>query len=149
SRTPTDAERERLAAAIDAVVSQHEDVFRPGPADRLAATFTETRFFTYLGNLARLDFGDSMKDHRPVLPTMLRRLSHSVLFVTISIVLAWLIAVPLGVWSARARGTRRERVVSVVLFAAYSFPTYVAAALLIRFLCVGEPFDWFPVGGVR
>lgn len=146
---PDDAERERLAAAWRSWATEHEALVRPSARGRLAATFLETRFAAYVGNLARLDFGVSMKDRRPVFGTMLRRLSNSVVFVTISIVLAWLVSVPIGVWSARARGTRRERFVSVVLFAAYSFPTYVAATLLIRFFSLGDPFDWFPVGGVR
>ncbi len=148
-RRPDAADRDRLAGAWTAWAAEHAELVAPSAVGRAVATFAETRFAAYVSNLARLDFGVSMKDDRPVLPTMLRRLGNSILLVTISIVLAWGIAVPIGVWSARARGTRRERLVSIVLFALYSFPSYVAATLLIRFLCVGEPLDWFPVGGVR
>jgi len=128
---------------------EHRASLHPGPLERLRITFLETRFGAYVSNLLRLDFGMSMMDQRPVLGTMLGRLVHSVTFVTLSIVLAYLLAIPIGAWSAHHRGTRRERWVSLLLFAAYSFPTYLAATLLIRFLSLGDPFDWFPVGGVR
>ncbi|MFG0318873.1 MAG: hypothetical protein ACF8XB_16495, partial [Planctomycetota bacterium JB042] len=103
ARRPDAAERDRLAGAWTSWAAEHAELVAPSAVGRAVATVAETRFAAYVSNLARLDFGVSMKDDRPVLPTMLRRLGNSILLVTISIVLAWGIAVPIGVWSARAR----------------------------------------------
>lgn len=123
--------------------------FRHTLADRMRITFLETRFAVYLGNLLRLDFGRSMSDGQPVLPTLLGRLQHSLVIMTLAILLAWILSIPLGVFCAIARGRLGERFVSLLLFALYSLPTYFAATLLLRLLTIGDPLDWFPTGDVR
>ncbi len=119
-----------------------------GVLARAAATLTDTRLAAYLGRLARLDFGDSMVDHRPVLPELWSRVKSSLALSLVSIVLAYLVAVPLGVFSAARRGTRGERATTFFVFALYSLPVYFAATLLLRFFTVGAPFRWFPTGGL-
>ncbi len=140
------AERERRAAAWRAWLAERAERFTPGLLERACVTLFETRFAIYLRNLLSLDFGVSMADQQPILPTLLGRLGNSFLICFLSILLSYLLAVPLGVLAAVLRGRRAERVLSVVLFALYSLPTYFAATLLLRFLSVGEPFDWFPSG---
>ncbi len=115
--------------------------------ERARITFGETRFATYLARIARLDFGVSTVDREPVLPTLFGRLRFSLGLSLTSILLAYLFAVPLGVFTAARRGARSERGVTLVLFCLYSLPVYFAATLLLRFLTVGEPFRWFPTGG--
>jgi peptide/nickel transport system permease protein len=64
----------------------------------------------------------------------------------LSLVLTFLIAVPLGVFSARRSGSRADAVVSTVLFVLYSMPNFWIATLLILFF--GEQLGWFPIFGV-
>ncbi|MBI4879404.1 MAG: ABC transporter permease [Planctomycetes bacterium] len=140
------AEREQRAAAWRAWLAERAERFAPGLLERARVTFLETRFAVYLRNLLHLDFGVSMADQQPVLPTLLGRLGNSFLICFLSIFLSYLLAVPLGVASAVLRGRRAERALAVILFALYSLPTYFAATLLLHFFSVGEPFDWFPSG---
>jgi len=144
-----DLDRQRRAARFAAWIEAHPERFSPGVLERLRITFLETRFAVYLSNLAQLDFGLSMTNMQPVLPTLLNRLKHSLVLSLSAIFLAYLLSIPLGVLSAVLRGTTFERGLSILLFALYSLPTFFAATLLLRFLSIGDPFDWFPSGDVR
>ena len=68
-----------------------------------------------------------------------------------SLLLAYLIAIPLGIFSAVKKGTRTDRVVTTLLFMLYSLPSFFVATLLLFFLSAGSNFQslrWFPTGGV-
>jgi peptide/nickel transport system permease protein len=67
----------------------------------------------------------------------------------ISIFLAYLIAIPLGVHSAVKSGGVRERATTVTLFVLYSLPSFFTAYMLIYFLAGGRYLDIFPVGGLN
>ena len=147
---PTDlAEVERRASAWRAWLDEREARFEaPTGFALLGRVLTETRLATYLGRIARLDFGVSMIDRRPVLPTLLTRLRHSVALMLVAALFTYLVAIPLGALLARVRGSRGDRRVTVLLYALYSLPTFFVASLLLRYLTIGRPFDWFPIGGL-
>lgn len=142
-------DRARLATSWLAYVAARDGEFAPDGATLRRRMFCDTRFAKYLTRLARLDFGDSMVDKAPVLPTIFRRLRYSLFLSVISIVLAYGLAIPLGALSARIRGSRVDRALSLFLFALYSLPTYFAASLLIRLLCDSRALRWFPGSGFR
>ena len=62
--------------------------------------FLDTRFAKYWGNLIRLNFGVSHLDKRPVLEKVLSKLKYSLSLAVTSVFLAYLISLPLGIWSA-------------------------------------------------
>lgn len=116
-----------------------------GPtAEAVRATLLDTRFAAYWRNLARLDFGVSSVSRRPVRDVVAERLGVTVTLSLVSILCAWAIAVPLGVWSAVRVGTRADRVVSVVLFALTSLPSFFVATVLLA-VFAGE-LRLFPLG---
>ena len=141
--------REQLANRWRDWLGSRPERFSPGLLERIRISLFETRFAVYLSNLLRLDFGVSMANMQPVLPALLNRLRHSLVISFLAIFLAYLLSIPLGVLSAVLRGTSFERCLSILLFALYSLPTFFAATLLLRFLSIGDPFDWFPSGDVR
>lgn len=115
--------------------------------DKVRIFFTDTRFAKYMYNLVRLDFGVSHVDKKPVLDTIGGKLKYSITLSLISILLAYLISVPLGVWSAYKQGTRADQTVTLILFMLYSLPSFFIAVVVLELFTVGTPFKWFPTGG--
>ena len=108
--------------------------------------FFDTRFAKYWSNLIHLDFGVSTADRRPVFETVLSKLKYSLSLTFTSVLLAYAIAVPIGVFSAIRQGTKVDAAVTVVLFIMYSLPTFFTGTVLLRLLTEGEPVAWFPTG---
>ena len=107
--------------------------------DKGAILFLDTRFATYWGNLLKLDFGKSHIDKRPVLETVLSKLKYSLTLALSSVLLIYLISLPLGIWSAIRQGTVADQAVTFVLFMLYSLPSFFVAVILLNLFTVG---DW-------
>ena len=65
-----------------------------------------------------------------------------------SMLLIYLISVPLGVRKAVKDGTRFDAWTSAVLFVGYAVPGFLLAILLIIVFAGGSYFDWFPLRGL-
>lgn len=108
-----------------------------------------TRYVLWLGKLVKLDFGDSYKDHRPVRDKILERLPITLQIEIIVILLIYLIAVPIGVYSATHQHTWSDSIITLLLFVLYSLPSFWVAMLLILFLGGGQFLDMFPITGLN
>jgi peptide/nickel transport system permease protein len=116
--------------------------------DRMSGRITETQFGKWLGRVVTLRFGHSIHDGRPVGEKLGEALPVTLLLSLLSMALAYLIAVPLGVHAAVRRGSLAERVTTVILFVLYSLPSFwVAMVLILLFGGVGL-LDWFPIHGL-
>ena len=89
------------------------------------------QYAMWLGNVLQGNLGYSFKYKRPVLDVLLERLSATLLLALFSSGLAWLVAVPLGVWSALRRGEWVDKTVSVIAFVGMSLPSFFLALLLL------------------
>lgn len=96
----------------------------------------------------RFDFGKSFEDKRPISEKIGDYLFWTMIISIISIILTYLISVPLGVFSARKKGTKTDSVVTTILFILYSLPSFWVATLLITFLCQPDYLNWFPPYGL-
>jgi peptide/nickel transport system permease protein len=106
------------------------------------------QYGSWLRRVITFDFGNSYKDHRPVMDKIAERLPITIELNLISIFLVYLIAIPIGVYSAVNQGTFIDRITTVILFILYSLPSFWVAVLLIMFLGGGDFFDWFPIYGI-
>ncbi len=106
------------------------------------------QYLLWLKRLATLDFGDSYKDHRPVLQKIKEALPVTLILNIISILLIYLISVPLGVYSAIKPESRIDKVLTLVQFFLYSLPSFWVAMILIIYLGGGDYLDLFPVTGI-
>jgi peptide/nickel transport system permease protein len=61
----------------------------------------------------------------------------------------YLVAVPLGVICAVNRRRFLDRTISLMLFFLYSIPPFVAAMLMLLYLCFGDYLKWFPMLGLH
>lgn len=115
--------------------------------EKLKVGLTDTQFGTYWGRLIRLDLGTSHNYRRPVLDLILERMPVTMTLALLAIVIIYLLAIPLGIFSAIRPYTRTDRAITIGLFLLYSLPSFFAGTVLLRSLTIGQPFAWFPTSG--
>lgn len=87
-------------------------------------------YLQWARNLLRGDLGRSITRKQPVTTLIGERLGPTLLISGTAFLLIWLAAVPLGLYASARSGRPDERIVSLMLYALYSFPTFVAALFL-------------------
>lgn len=127
--------------------STHEDDFSYTFGERLEVFFFDTRFAKYWHNLARLNFGVSHVDKRPVLQKVISKLKYSITLSFSSVLLIYAISLPLGIWSSIRQNTLADRVVTTILFMLYSLPSFFVAVFMLNLLTRGTPLQIFPTSG--
>lgn len=105
------------------------------------------QYHHWLVNFLTGDFGISYHDKRSVKDSVFEAIPRTLGISLTSILLAYLIAIPLGVHSAIKKGTRNEKTITTTLFVLYSLPNFWIATMLVIFLCGGDYFSWFPAPG--
>lgn len=150
-RVPNDADSEAIETLLEENwlpwFEENRANYEFSATDKVRIFFLDTRFARYWENLLKLDLGISSQDRRPVLQTLKQKLPYTLTLSFFSIFLAYLISVPLGIWSAYNQNTKKDQVATVLLFVLYSLPSFFTAVLLIRFFTIGRPINWFPSGG--
>ncbi|MCL2025666.1 MAG: ABC transporter permease [Leptospirales bacterium] len=102
----------------------------------------------WLWKFVKLDFGNSRKDGRPVLSRIGEALPVTITLSVITIIVIYIISVPLGIFSAVRKDSLFDRGSGLVLFILYSLPSFWVALLLLTYLAGGEYLDLFPLGGI-
>lgn len=97
----------------------------------------------------RGDFGMSYQTRQPVTEVIYERLGWSLFFAIASLLLAYLISIPIGVWAGAKKNSRFDRYSSIVLFLLYSLPSFWVATLLLMTFANPDVLYWFPAAGVR
>ncbi len=106
------------------------------------------QYLRWLRRIVTLDFGESLRDHRPVMDKLKERISVSVRLSGISLFLAYLISIPLGVYSATHQHSVGDRLTTILLFGLYSLPNFWVATMAIVYLGGGDFWNVFPVYGL-
>lgn len=104
------------------------------------------RYLIWLKNIATLDFGQSFSYEEPVTSVIASKLPVSLQFGVISLILTYLICIPLGIAKAVRDGSKFDVVSSFLLMILYSIPPLILAILLRVYLAGGAFLDWFPLG---
>ena len=107
-----------------------------------------TRYWIWLKNVATLDFGESFSYEEPVIDVIISRFPVSLQFGIISLVLSYLICIPLGVGKAIKNGSKFDMLSSVLLYAMYSTPGFMLGVVLLVFLAGDTFLGLFPIGGL-
>lgn len=150
ARGATELQKAEVVAKWGAWFEERRARFQLTTAEKVGVFFFDTRFANYWRNLLRLDFGVSLVSREPVLTTLISKLKYSLSLSVGSLVLAYLISIPLGIFSAVRKNTTPDRVLTVALFMMYSLPSFFVATLLLFFFSAGSDFTslrWFPTGG--
>jgi len=102
----------------------------------------------WLGRVARFDFGDSIKHHRPVSSLIAERLPITLTLNLISFCIVYMLALPLGTLSAVKHKQFMDRGIGVVLLMLWSLPTMWVGQMLIGYFCSPTFVRWFPAAGL-
>ena len=106
------------------------------------------RYGRWLGNAVQGDLGKSYITGRPIMDEVTPRLPITAELMVVSIGLALLVAVPLGVLSAYREGSSTDQSVTAGALLGISTPNFLLGIILIYFMAV--KLQWFPaVGWVR
>ena len=106
------------------------------------------QYALWLKNLVTLDFGESFKDNQPVWRNIAERLPVTVKLNVLSILVVYLVAIPLGVYSATRHDTLGDKFTTVLVFVLFAVPVVWAATMALVFICGGDFFYLFPPGGL-
>ncbi len=106
------------------------------------------RFLMMVWNYMRLDFGTSYFQDRPVIDLVIERLPVSISLGLWSLLLIYMISIPLGMSKAVRDGTNFDVWTSALVFLAYAIPGFLFAVLLIVVFAGGSYYDWFPLRGL-
>jgi peptide/nickel transport system permease protein len=94
------------------------------------------QYLYWLRAALTFDFGISIIDHRPVTTRILEKLPNTFTLNSIAFLLAALLGVPIGLWSATRSGRLTERASAVGFFLLYSLPSFWVALLLMQLFAV-------------
>ena len=145
-----EAEKREVLAGWKAWYAEVGGRFEHGPAEKAGIFLFETRFARYWANLIRLDFGVSLVTREPVISTLVEKLQYSLSLSLTSLLLGYLIALPIGIYSAVDKDSLLDRTTTVTLFMLYSLPSFFVGTLLLFWFSEGSSIPWlrwFPIGG--
>ena len=107
------------------------------------------RYTDYWSALLRGDMGLSFRNDRPVISLILERYPATIELAIFAMLIAVLIAIPLGVIAGTNRGTLIDNAASVVALLGISLPSFVIGPMLVyifavklRWLAPSGRFDW-------
>lgn len=107
---------------------------------------TIVRYFIWLKNVFHGDFGWSLQYNEPVTRLLKTYMMNSFIVALAAVVIAWTVAVVIGVFSATHQYSLVDKLVTVVVFASLSFPSFFIGLLAIKFFAVD--LRWLPTGGM-
>ncbi len=104
-------------------------------------------YFIWLGHVAELDLGKSIPQNNvPVGRLIAERMPATLLLSVTSLLLTYLLSIPIGLWATVKSGSLAERAVSTLLYMLYSLPAFVAA-LYLQLLFYSK-LGWLPLFGM-
>ena len=87
-------------------------------------------YWDWLKGLATGDLGISFNEKKPVAEVIGSRVWATLLLTVPSLVIAYLLAIPIGLWSTVRSGKLDERIAGVSLYMLYAIPSFIAALFL-------------------
>ncbi|RKX34909.1 MAG: ABC transporter permease [Verrucomicrobia bacterium] len=102
-------------------------------------------YFHWVGKVLTGDLGNSYRYNEPVWSIIRSRFPISIFYGVITLIITYMICIPLGIVKAIKHRTVLDNSTSIVIFMGYAVPGYVLGALLLLFF--SARLEWFPMGG--
>ena len=134
------------AAVIAGNNATNEDIYRIREQLGLTKPLI-TQFMIWLGNVVQGDLGYSFYLNKPVTELIAQRIEPTLSLAAGTMVLAVLVAVPLGTLAAWRMGGWLDRILSGFAVAGFSVPVFVIGYVLIWVFAI--ELQWLPVQGYR
>jgi len=103
------------------------------------------RYSRWVKSAARGELGFSFAYNAPVAPLLIRRSGNTLLLTGTAMLLAWMIALPLGIFAAERRHGVLDQACSLATSAIMATPELL---LTLAFLLLAVRTRWFPTGGM-
>lgn len=104
------------------------------------------QYFNWLIRVARLDFGRSFNDNRPVLEKIGERIPLTLTINIFSLIVMFGLSVPIGVRASLRPGGRFDNITTVIIFMLFAAPSFWLALILMQLLCIN--WNLLPISGV-
>lgn len=105
------------------------------------------QYFLYMKNVFTLELGDSFKYSQKVTGVIFQRLPVSVYYGFVTMVLTYIICIPLGMLKAVRHKSWLDNTSSVLIFLGFAVPGFALGAVLLAVFAVH--LQWFPLAGFR
>ncbi len=155
---PGDPAELRAAGGLGAAAGAGISVEKRGVVDEAMAQWRaqfgldkplHVQYAVWIKNLLSLRFGESFKDNQSVWDKIVERLPVTVKLNLWSIFVVYLVAIPLGIYSATHPNSFGDRVTTLAAFILFAVPLVWAATMALVFICGGDFFYLFPPGGLE
>ena len=103
------------------------------------------RYGRWANSLLHGEMGYSFAYNSPVAPLLLVRARNTLILTVTAMLIAWALALPLGIWSATTLGRLPDRALSGMTAALMVIPDLVLA---LGLLIIAVRTGWFPTGGM-
>jgi len=107
-----------------------------------------TRYFEMLASFAQFDLGKSFMHNKGVWQLIKEKLPVSISLGMWTMLLTYLISIPLGVAKAVREGSRFDTTTTLLVLVGYALPGFALGVLLIVLFAGGTFLDWFPLRGL-
>ena len=104
-----------------------------------------TQFVTFVGDLLRMDLGDSLWQRAPALDLVLDRLPATLYLTIAGTLLALVVFIPLGIAASVRPGSWLDRALVTISLVGLSMPQFWLGAMLILIFSVN--LGWLPTSG--
>lgn len=105
------------------------------------------QYFIWIGNIFHGDFGMSVVNNETVGSLIISHIRPTISLAIYALVIAAVIAIPLGMIASRKKGSVIDHVVSVISLAGISLPSFLLGLFLMLLFSV--KFRIFPVSGYK
>ncbi|MBO6597204.1 MAG: ABC transporter permease [Pseudomonadales bacterium] len=102
-------------------------------------------YVEWLGKVVQGDLGESYRYNEPVWDVIRDRMPVSLYYGLVTLVITYMVCIPLGVLKAIRHRTFVDNVTSILIFVGYAIPGYALGSLLLLYFSVR--LEWFPMGG--
>ncbi|MEK4128953.1 oligopeptide ABC transporter permease [Solibacillus sp. FSL W8-0474] len=103
------------------------------------------QYYNWIANAAQGDFGQSYTYKKPVADIIGARGMNTLLLSLLSVILVYLIAIPLGVLAGRYQESFLDKSIVLYSFISYAIPTFVLSLIFVYVF--GYRLMWFPTSG--
>ena len=107
------------------------------------------QYLVWMKNLLTLSFGETFKDSQSVWGKITERVPVTVKLNFWSLLVVYLVAIPLGIYSATHPNSLGDKLTTLMAFVLFAVPLVWAATMAIVFICGGDFYYLFPPGGLE
>ena len=147
--SPTDPEYAKKRVSLLAICRDPANAADYTQKHRWGAILGQTGFCDFITRLVTGNLYSETKK-RYVFDLIGERWQVTFWLNTLSIVIAWAIAIPLGIRSAQRAGSLEDKTTTQLMFALWSLPSFFVGTLLLHHFCTSEAGKpaWFPNAGL-